>query len=309
MCGNCLNDRLAPNDLYYLPTEVRDKVMPKKLTDEQINVYRHDGFCFPVDGIGPDRAKKARAELEAYEATLGAPLTAAGREERYKLHVRLPWACDLVRDPAVLDAVEDIIGPDILVWTSTFFIKEPQTTAITMWHQDATYFGLRPHDHITAWIALSEASETAGCMEFVPEGGDARLYRHRANADPNSINGGGQTIEERFDKGHTVRGRLKMGQFSLHHTLCIHSSPPNNSDDRRIGYGISYVPASVRHIGTTPQRAMLVRGEDRHSNFLNEPFPVGVDAKDSAELALSRESYNFGYAEQIDWHAQGRWEN
>ena len=100
--------------------------MPKKLTDEQINAYRHDGFCFPVDGIGPDRAKKARAELEAYEATLGAPLTAAGREERYKLHVRLPWACDLVRDPAVLDAVEDIIGPDILVWTSTFFIKEPQ---------------------------------------------------------------------------------------------------------------------------------------------------------------------------------------
>ncbi|MEC7646763.1 MAG: phytanoyl-CoA dioxygenase family protein, partial [Pseudomonadota bacterium] len=194
--------------------------MPKKLTAAQIESYHQDGFCFPIAGIGQEHAARARADLENYERDLGAPLTAAGREERYKLHVRLPWACDLVRDPAVLDAVEDIIGPDILVWTSTFFIKERNTTAITMWHQDATYFGLRPHHHITAWIALSEASETAGCMEFVPESGAARLYQHKANADPDSINGGGQTIAERFDKGNTVRGMLKMGEFSLHHTLC-----------------------------------------------------------------------------------------
>ena len=145
-------------------------------------------------------------------------------------------------------------------------------------------------------------------MEFVPEGGAARLYQHKANADPDSINGGGQTIAERFDKGNTVRGMLKMGEFSLHHTLCIHSSPPNNSDDRRIGYGISYVPASVRHIGSTPQRAMLVRGEDKHGNFIHEPFPTGDDAHDADELSKSRASYNFGYAEQIEWHAAGRWE-
>ena len=96
-----------------------------------------------------------------------------------------------------------------------------------------------------------------------------------------------------------------MGQFSLHHTLCIHSSPPNNSDDRRIGYGISYVPASVRHIGTTPQRA-LVR-ED--GTATSRTVPGRCRRKDSAELALSRGSYNFGYAEQIEWHARGRWEN
>ena len=282
--------------------------MASKLTPQQIKTYRREGYCFPVDGISREHAAAARTDLEAYEGKLGAPLTAAGREERYKLHVRLPWACDIARHPAILDAVEDIIGPDILVWTSTFFIKEPETSSITMWHQDATYFGLRPHDHITAWVALSDASESSGCMEFVPEDGAARLYQHKANADPNSINGGGQTISERFDKGHTVRGRLKMGEFSLHHTLCIHSSPPNTSKDRRIGYGISYVPASVCHIGTTPQRAMLVRGEDRYGNFIHEPFPIGDDGRDALELAKSRFSYNFGYAEQIEWHAQGRWD-
>ena len=282
--------------------------MPKKLTPEQIESYRHDGFCFPIKGISQEHAASARAALETYEDSLGAPLTAAGREERYKLHVRLPWACDLVRDPAILDAVEDIIGPNIFVWTSTFFIKEPNTTAITMWHQDATYFGLRPHQHITAWIALSEASETAGCMEFVPEGGAARLFQHKANADPNSINGGGQTISERFNKGNTVRGRLRMGEFSLHHTLCIHSSPPNNSFDRRIGYDISYVPASVQHIGSTKQRAMLVRGQDNFGNFAHEPFPTGDDDHNAKELSKSRASYNFGYAEQIEWHAIGKWD-
>lgn len=282
--------------------------MAKKLTEQQISAYRHDGFCYPIEGIGAERAAEMRKELERYEDQLGGPLTTQGRNERYKLHVRLPWACNIARDPAILDAVEDIIGPDIMVWTSTFFIKEPNTPAVTMWHQDATYFGLRPHDHITAWVALSEASETAGCMEFVPEAGNPRLYQHKANADPNSINGGGQTIVEQFDTDHTVRGRLKMGEFSLHHTLCIHSSPPNDSNDRRIGYGISYIPTSVRHIGTTPQSTMLVRGEDRFGNFVHEPFPSGDDTRDAQELAKSRASYNFGYAEQMDWHAEGRWD-
>ena len=282
--------------------------MPKKLTAQQIQTYEREGYCFPIEGISAKRAAAARADLEAYERKLGAPLTRAGREERYKLHVRLPWAYNLVSDPTILDAVEDIIGPDILVWTSTFFIKEPNTPAITMWHQDATYFGLRPHQHITAWIALSGASEKAGCMEFVPEGGNGRLYQHKAEADPNSINGGGQTISEHFDKANAVRGTLKMGEFSLHHTLCIHSSPPNNTADRRIGYGISYIPASVRHIGSTPQRAMFVRGEDRYGNFIHEPFPTGDELHDADELAKSRSSYNAGYAEQIDWHAAGRWD-
>ena len=144
-------------------------------------------------------------------------------------------------------------------------------------------------------------------MEFVPESGEARLYSHRVNADPNSINGGGQTIEERFDKGRTVRGRLKMGQFSLHHTLCIHSSPPNNSNDRRIGYGSAMCPPPfVMWDHTSKGDACARRGQAQQ--LPSRTVPVGIDAKDGAELALSRER-QFGYAEQIDWHAQGRWEN
>jgi non-heme Fe2+,alpha-ketoglutarate-dependent halogenase len=280
--------------------------MNRVLTTEQVAGYRMNGFHFPISGIGVDKALKARAALERFEAETGGPLTAQDRSARYKLHVRTKWAHAIVSDPAILDAVEDVIGPDILVWTSTFFIKEPKTEAVTLWHQDATYFGLRPHDHITAWVALSEASAVSGCMTFIPEGGKPRLFHHKANADPNSINGGGQTSVEPFDKESGVRGMLHAGDFSLHHTLCIHSSPPNKAEDRRIGYGISYIPTSVRHIGTTRQRAMLVRGEDRYGHFELEPAPGPDEAANLAEYAKSIKSYSMGYAEQIAWHEEGR---
>lgn len=280
--------------------------MTSVLTAEQVAGYRHDGFHFPVTGIGAEHARAARAELEAYEASMGGTLTELDRSARYKLHVKLPWAHGIVTHPAVLDAVESVIGPDILVWTSTFFVKEPRTDAVTLWHQDATYFGLRPHDHITAWVALSDASATSGCMTFIPENGAARLYHHKANVEPNSINGGGQAIVETFDEDSGVRGMLRTGEFSLHHTLCVHSSPPNESDDRRIGYGISFIPATTRHIGTTRQRAMLVRGEDRYGNFELEAHPGADAAANLAEYEKSIESYNTGYAEQIAWREEGR---
>lgn len=280
--------------------------MTRVLTAEQLAGYRQDGFLFPVSGIGAEKARKARDALERFEAETGGPLTAQDRSARYKLHVRLPWAHAIVSDPTVLDAVEDLIGPDILVWTSTFFIKEPETDAVTLWHQDATYFGLRPHKHVTAWVALSDASAVSGCMTFIPEEGAARLYHHKANADPNSINGGGQTIVEPFDREAGIRGMLHTGEFSLHHTLCIHSSPPNASDDRRIGYGISYIPTSVHHIGTIRQRAMLVRGEDRFGHFELEQPPGADEAANLAEYEKSIESYSRGYAEQIAWHEEGK---
>ncbi len=280
--------------------------MTNVLTADQIAAYRHDGFQFPLPGIGAEHARRARADLEEYETGMGGKLTEIDRTARYKLHVKLPWAHAIATHPAILDAVEDVIGPDILIWTSTFFVKEPKTPAVTLWHQDATYFGLRPHDHITAWVALSDASAVSGCMTFIPEGGAPRLYQHKANAVPNSMNGGSQTIVEDFDRDSGVRGMLNAGEFSLHHTLCIHSSPPNESDDRRIGYGISYMPANTRHIGTIRQRAMLVRGEDRYGHFELEAHPGEDQSANNAEHVRSTTSYRAGYLEQVAWHEEGR---
>jgi len=282
------------------------KTMPKFLSDPQVEAYHRDGYIYPLPAIGEARAKETRARFEEYEADIGAPVTALGREARYKLHVGHTWAHAIASDPVILDAVEDVIGPNILAWTSTFFVKEPNTDAITMWHQDWAYFGLRPHEHVTAWVALSEASAESGCMELVSAQGAARPLLHKANADPNSINGGGQTIAEPFEREGGVRSALATGEFSLHHTLCVHCSPPNVASDRRIGHGVSYIPTHVKHIGTTRQRAMLVRGQDEYGHFDLEPAPTGDAARNKAEWAKSHKAYRRGYEEQVEWHEAGR---
>ena len=137
-----------------------------KLSQAQIDAFHRDGYLAPVDVFTAAEARAWRADLEAFERTLPPGPVSAGN--RRKLHVRCPWARDLVGDSRLLDVMEQLLGPDMLVFTSTFFIKEPNTDAITAWHQDATYFGLAPYEHVTAWVALSEASIEAGCMEFVP---------------------------------------------------------------------------------------------------------------------------------------------
>ncbi len=274
------------------------------LSEIALTGCRRDGFLSPASSIGSAAAREYRAALEAFEGQAGQSISTS--IARFKPHVRFPWANSLVRSPAILDVVEQFIGPDILVWTATFFVKEAHTTAVTLWHQDWTFFGLRPHRHITAWVALSEASVEAGCMRFVPGKGEARPMRHRSRADPNSINGGGQCVIEPFDEGAAVYAPLATGAFSLHSTLCVHSSAANASNDRRIGLGISYIPTDVRHIGTLPVSAMLVRGEDRHGNFTLERAPTGDDAADAAYHAEIYPTYRAAYNEQMAWHEAGK---
>lgn len=281
--------------------------MAKLLSARQIERYRRDGYLFPLRAMSTDDAARYRRALEAHEARMGGRLSGIGGAARFKNHLLLRWVHGLVTDPAVLDAVEDVIGPDILCYTSTFFIKEPGSPAITAWHQDATYFGLRPHDHVTAWIALTESSPESGCLEFMSGGKELGLLRHRANAIEHSVNGGRQKIVEEFDVADRVLAPLRPGEFSLHHTLCLHRSAPNAGPDRRIGLGVSYIPTRVRHVGSKRMPAMLVRGRDAYGHFEPEPAPA-ADLDDAARAAHARayERYRENYNEQLAWHECGR---
>ena len=199
---------------------------------------------------------------------------------------------------------KSVIGPDILVYTSTFFIKEPHSPAFAAWHQDATYFGLTPHEHVTAWVALTDATAEAGCMEVVSSRGAPRQLRHAALGLADSINGGGQAIVEAFDRA-TARWRwqLPAGNFSLHHTLCRHRSAPNRASHRRVGLGISYIPAHVRTIGSYRLSALLVRGRDTGGHFDLLPAPdgeLGPAELERHERVYRR--YRENYAEQTEWH-------
>jgi len=277
--------------------------MPKKLSPAQVESYERDGFLTPNPALTRDEAAACREKLAAFERSLGGPLTSEAVDGRYRsrTHVLLAWVHSLVRHPAILDTVEDLIGPDILVYTSTWFIKEPESAAIAAWHQDATYFGLRPYVHVTAWLALTDATAENGCMEFLPESHHGGQRPHRAGVVAGSVNRAGQAIVGDVDDKPAVHAPLRAGEFSLHHTLCLHRSQPNRSAGRRVGLAISYVPTSVRHLGVkhkTP--AMLVRGVDKYGHFDLEPAPVANhDAPARAAYDRSYEGYRLAYAEQV----------
>ena len=185
---------------------------------------------------------------------------------------RFTWLDDLIRDPRILDAVEDLLGPD-LCWSSSFFIKEARDPAFVSWHQDSTYWGLSEPDVVTAWVALSESSIESGAMRMVP-GTHTEQVAHRNTFAPDNLLSRGQEIMVEVDEARAVDVVLHPGEMSLHHVRMFHGSPPNRSADRRIGYAIRYIPTHVRQIAGAGDTATLVRGVDAYHHFLPEEPPA-----------------------------------
>lgn len=262
----------------------------KALTEQQVRDYRHNGYLFPLQALTPQEAADALKALERSEAHIGAALNKGEMKWRGATHIYLKWANDLVRHPRILDIVEDVIGPDILVYWSTFFIKDPNSPAFTAWHQDATYFGVDPLEHVTAWVALSDAGRIAGCMDVATQHGKPRQYHHEAKRLEHSINGAGQEIVEPVDEKDVVAMELKAGECSLHHTLCLHRSAPNRASHRRVGFGISYIPAHCRLTSEHRLYAQLVRGKDRWGHFELLPDAPKADF-DQEAVALHDAAY------------------
>lgn len=245
--------------------------MPKKLTPGQIAAYGRDGFICPVDAFIATRARAWRDKLEAFEHAEGRKMT---RGHNFKPHLLFPWVDEIVHAPEVLDAVEDLIGPDIRLFHLTVWPKDAGSGAYVSWHQDATYFALEPACHVTAWVALTDAPIEAGCMEVVPGSHKLGQMRHADMQQPDNLLSRGQTLVADVDRSKTAFMPVKAGQFSLHHTHLVHNSRPNRSNDRRIGLGISYIPAHARCTARRRVTAMLVRGTDSYRNFDDERRPV-----------------------------------
>ncbi|HEX3885151.1 MAG TPA: phytanoyl-CoA dioxygenase family protein [Stellaceae bacterium] len=243
--------------------------MPKLLTDTQVETYRRDGYLAPVRVMDEDEARSVRAALEAIEAGMGGPLKG---DVRHKPHLLFPVLADLVRHPVILDAIEDVLGPDILCWSSNFFIKEAETPSFVSWHQDSTYWGLSTPDVATAWVALTPSNLENGAMEVIPGSHHADQIPHRDTFDHDNLLTRGQEVMVEVDDAEAVPLVLRPGEISLHHVRLVHGSPPNPSPDRRIGFAIRYIPTSLRQL-EGEDSATLVRGTDRYRHFDHEPRP------------------------------------
>jgi non-heme Fe2+,alpha-ketoglutarate-dependent halogenase len=245
--------------------------MGRKLTADQISQYERDGYVCPVDAFSPEQAAIWHERLMAFERAEGQKMT---RGHNFKPHLLFPWVDEIVHSPAVLDAVEDLIGPNIRLFHLSVWPKDPGTGAYVSWHQDATYFALDPICHVTAWVALTDAPIEAGCMEVVPGSHRLGQLRHADMQDTNNLLSRGQTLAAEVDRSRTAYMAVKAGQFSLHHTHLVHNSRPNRSSHRRVGLGISYIPTHARCTMPTRVSAMLVRGRDTYNNFDDERRPL-----------------------------------
>jgi len=243
--------------------------MPKCLTEAQVAQYREQGYVSPIRVMSEAEALALRAQLEAFERRAGGPLRG---ELRHKTHLLFKFLSDVVHDARVVDAIEDLYGPNLLCWSTNFFIKEAHTPAFVSWHQDSTYWGLSAPDVVTAWIALTPSNEANGAMRMLPGSHLLDQIPHRDTFAENNLLTRGQEIEVDVDESKAVRLDLRPGEMSLHHVRIVHGSPPNPSDDRRIGFAIRYVPTSVRQL-FGEDSATLVRGVDTYHSFEHEPIP------------------------------------
>ena len=254
--------------------------MPKLLSQAAVEAYRRDGFYAPVRVMPAAQAHEVRLALEAHEAQAGQPLQG---NMRHKTHLLFTWADALVHHPAVLDAIEDAIGPDILCWTTNFFIKEAASPGFVSWHQDSTYWGLDPDEVITAWVALTEVTQENGYMQVIPGSHKIDQLPHVDTFHKDNLLSRGQEIAVEVDRSKAVGLALHPGEISLHHIKLVHGSDANRSNDRRIGLAIRYIPTYVRQTKVRDS-AMLVRGTDKYHHFDAEPRPQ-ADLDEGARAA------------------------
>jgi ectoine hydroxylase-related dioxygenase (phytanoyl-CoA dioxygenase family) len=245
--------------------------LPNSLQPAQVAAYRRDGYVFPVPALTSTEATKVRSVIEAFERDSG---QVAGHVIRNKGHLKLRRLYDLVFHDKVLDAVESVLGPDILCWGSSLFVKEANDPGFVAWHQDSYYWGLEPDDVVSAWIALYPSTIENGAMQVVPGTQTMPPLSHRKSAAGSAnMLFTHEELADDVDESKAVDITLGLGEMSLHHVKILHGSPPNRSPGRRMGYAIRYVAPHVRQRGDV-NSATLVRGKDRYGYFAKDPVPT-----------------------------------
>ena len=223
--------------------------MSTTLSGEMLERYERDGIVFPIRVLTESEVTEFRGELEK---------VAAERPRRIdQLHLSFPWAYRLASHPAVLDAVESLIGPEILINGNLVFYKPPRDAGYASWHQDSVYSGWHLTPSVSAWIALTVSEPANGCMRVVPGSHKQGLLEHDNVQDPNLLNKRGERLRMDVDESQAVDVVLKPGEMSLHHTNIVHGSNPNTSDGPRIGFIVRF----VTNLSTNRDReVMRVRG-------------------------------------------------
>ena len=252
-----------------------------------VESYGRDGVFFPVQVLTATEVEHFRSRVEDLENRLG------GRPKPSDLmqpHLFHRWAYDLVIHPAVLDAAEQLLGPDILVHSASIFSKHPRTADFVSWHQDGHYWKLDAPRLVSAWIALTPSDPENGCLRVMP--GSHRHDRLPHTDHPGAANNllaSGLEIAVDVDESEARDVVLAPGQMSLHHVNIVHGSNPNRSSGRRIGFAVRYVATGVGQ-SLEHHEVVLARGVDEHGHYtlLREPPSGSIEDGLQAQAEFAR---------------------
>jgi len=236
------------------------------MTSEIAAAYERDGYVFPLDILSADEAQTLRDDLESAEAACAGDAKRRAMVRGFPARL-LPSFDRLVRHPKMIAAAQAALGPDVLLWGSGHFIKEPETPNYVSWHQDLTYWGLDQTLETTLWVALSPATTESGCMRFVPGTHKQRIVPHADSFAADNLLTRGQELQVEVNEADAVDVALQPGQASLHHGHLFHASGPNRTRDRRIGCAVRYIAPSMRAQSGPDTEVALIAGEDRFGHF------------------------------------------
>jgi non-heme Fe2+,alpha-ketoglutarate-dependent halogenase len=267
-------------------------IQPDGLPARDVQKYRDDGYTFPLRTLTEEQAANYYTQYERFEAA--GHTRAHDARLDFKPHLCFMWMLQLATNPAMLDAVEALIGPNILIYASAAWSKLPNDPRFISWHRDSAYFGLAPNELVTAWTALTEAIPENGGMRFLPRSHTWPDQEHVETFDASNLLTRGQSLVG-LDEAEAVDVVLHAGETSLHHERIIHSSGGNSTDRRRLGVTVLYMPTHV--VSTIGRRsALLVRGVDNFKHWDADPVPrfdldpIGVEASALASAQYKAES-------------------
>ncbi len=262
--------------------------MPKVLTKDQIKQYQEDGFVFPIRVISEDEALAIAEKIKDAERRYPDEIHA---ENRNNLHLSFKFLDELVHNKIVVDAMEDLLGPDLSLWATVMFTKEPSSNHYVSWHQDATYMGMDDNRFATPWISLSTSNIVTGCMSMIPGSHIQQIREHEDTFDKDNILTRGQVVKD-VDESLAVDLIMEPGQMSIHSGTVVHGSKPNQSSKRRIGFALqSYMPPNIQQL-VGKNIWTHVRGKKRNDPngiMLDRP-EYDMDPKTVAQRKIANEN-------------------
>ena len=265
-----------------------------------VDAYNRDGYVFPIRVMSEKAAEDLRRSYESVERRYITDSHSEHIARKFPGYV-IPFLVEVIRSPAILEWVKGVLGEDVLVWASEFFIKEASSADFVSWHQDLTYWDLSEQAEVSAWVALTPSTVQNGCMRFLPGSHQKPIVEHYDTFAERNLLSRGQIIKD-VDESQAVDVVLRPGEMSLHHGHMFHASNPNGSDGRRIGFVVRYIsPSMYQRSGATPV-AMLASGKDPFGNFeIKEPpseLYAKVDLRDVHRQIKIQETFAYAGAER-----------